>query len=271
MFLLKKFMVFGMILTAAGALSACDSVLFPEYDDGDVYVGDGGRVVRTVPSAGNSLRADMTNVAYEDGVVPAKEMMAEPVPAADVVKPAKTAPVIKMDKFADNERRFEEDERLTAPKAKPEKAKKAKPAAVEPQAPVMSQVAESAAEEEAQAPSVSYRIDTFLFADGSSELGGDNMQRIRQIVKEAKAHNASVVVYGYASSRTRNTDPASHKLANFKVSMERATSVANALKRAGMPAAKIEAQAMSDEAPMYQEVMPEGERLNRRAEVYISY
>ena len=42
-------------------------------------------------------------------------------------------------------------------------------------------------------------------------------------------------------------------------------------RRAGVPAAKISVLAMSDSAPAYQEVMPEGERLNRRAEVYISY
>ncbi len=66
-------------------------------------------------------------------------------------------------------------------------------------------------------------------------------------------------------------DAATHKLANFKVSSERAQNVAAALKKAGVPASKIVVEALSDTAPAYQEVMPEGERLNRRAEVYISY
>jgi outer membrane protein OmpA-like peptidoglycan-associated protein len=47
--------------------------------------------------------------------------------------------------------------------------------------------------------------------------------------------------------------------------------VAAALRRAGMPANKILVEAMSDNRPAYLEVMPEGERLNRRTEVYISY
>ncbi len=76
---------------------------------------------------------------------------------------------------------------------------------------------------------------------------------------------------GYASSRTRNTDAVTHKLANFKISSERAQNVANALRRAGLKADMIEVEALSDSAPVYQEVMPEGERLNRRAEIYIAY
>ena len=120
-------------------------------------------------------------------------------------------------------------------------------------------------------PSLSYRVETIYFDNGSAAVDRKYNANLRNVVKMAKEHNAEVVVYGYASSRTRNTDPASHKLANFKVSMERAQNVADALKRAGVPAGKISVQALSDSAPAYQEVMPEGERLNRRAEIYISY
>lgn len=120
-------------------------------------------------------------------------------------------------------------------------------------------------------PSVSYRMDTFYFANGSSILDSKYNAKIRKIVKEAKAKNATVKVLGFASSRTRNTDIVSHKLANFKVSSERADSVARALRRYGLAADKIETEALSDSAPAYQEVMPEGERLNRRVEVYITY
>ena len=44
-----------------------------------------------------------------------------------------------------------------------------------------------------------------------------------------------------------------------------------ALARAGVSVDRIVSQAMSDSMPMYQEVMPEGERLNRRAEIYLTY
>ena len=94
---------------------------------------------------------------------------------------------------------------------------------------------------------------------------------MRKLAKIVKENDATVTVYGFASSRTRDTDPATHKLANFKVSAERAENTAKALRRAGVPADKITTQAMSDSMPMYQEVMPEGERLNRRAEIYLTY
>ena len=79
------------------------------------------------------------------------------------------------------------------------------------------------------------------------------------------------IMQRFASSRTRNTDAVSHKLANFKVSMDRAQNVAQALRKAGLAAEYIEVEALSDTAPVYLEVMPEGERLNRRAEIYITY
>ena len=120
-------------------------------------------------------------------------------------------------------------------------------------------------------PSVTYLADTFYFDNGSSALPSGSNGKIRAIVREAKKNNAFVRVMGFASSRTRNTDMASHKMANFKVSLARAEAVAAALRRAGMPANKILVEAMSDNRPAYLEVMPEGERLNRRTEVYISY
>ena len=76
---------------------------------------------------------------------------------------------------------------------------------------------------------------------------------------------------GFASSRTRNTDIVSHKLANFNISLQRAQNVAKALQRAGLGSQNIKIEALSDTAPVYLEVMPEGEKMNRRAEVYISY
>lgn len=128
-----------------------------------------------------------------------------------------------------------------------------------------------AAGEEDSGPSVTYRLETFYFSNGSAFLDNDYQQRIREIVKIAKENNAQIRVLGHASSRTRNTDIATHKLTNFKVSQERAEAVAKALRRAGLPASQISIEALSDSNPAYLEVMPEGERLNRRAEVYISY
>ena len=116
-----------------------------------------------------------------------------------------------------------------------------------------------------------YLAETIYFDNGSSVVDYKFYNALREVAKIAKKNNAVVSVYGYASSRTRNTDPATHKLANFKVSAARAESVNKLLIKYGVNANQIVSQALSDSVPMYQEVMPEGERLNRRVEIYLTY
>ena len=226
-------------------LTACASAIFPDFDDNeeDIVVSEGGRVVRQMPEEGSSLKADTKNAAYE-GEEEADEATEEPqgesvdeIIEEETVAAAETVPV-KEENLDEDVEAVEVAEELTT---------------------------------EPTGPSVSYRVDTFYFDNGSAYLSPKYNPNLRKIAKMVRENNASVVVYGHSSSRTRDTDPVSHKLANFKASLERAQNVAAALKRAGVPARKISVQAMSDSAPAYQEVMPEGERLNRRAEVYISY
>lgn len=251
MFLLKKVSVLCGICSAVLLLNACANAVFPEIEDEEeITVSEGGRVVRTLPKEGNSLKADEANRAYEgeeESETPANDSVEQIIEKDESVAAVETKPVLSEEK--------------TAPKQESGKTAKAAEASVSD----MSILTESSV------PSVSYRLDTFYFADGSSVLDSEYNGNIRKIVKEAKANNATVTVYGYASSRTRNTDVVSHKMANFRVSLARAESVAAALRRAGLPASRITVEALSDTAPAYLEVMPEGERLNRRAEVYISY
>lgn len=122
-----------------------------------------------------------------------------------------------------------------------------------------------------KAPSINYQIANILFANGSSAVDVSYNAEIKKIATLAKKHDATIRVLGYASSRTKDTDIVSHKLANFKVSLKRAESVAAALRKAGVKQENITIEALSDSRPLYSEAMPEGERLNRRAEVYISY
>lgn len=237
MFGLRNLVSWSGICAAVVLLNGCASAVFPDFaeDEDDVIIAEGGRVERELPKEGNSLRADTENAAYEDD---------EPVDETESVAAAETKPVVAEDiKEADEEDKVIIPEKKTA----------------------------ATDETEPYTPSVSYRVETIYFANGSAAVEPQYNKALRNVVKTAKKNNAGVIVYGYASSRTRNTDPASHKLANFKVSLERAQNVAAALKKAGMPASKITVEALSDTAPAYLEVMPEGERLNRRAEIYINY
>ena len=132
-------------------------------------------------------------------------------------------------------------------------------------------VVETKNEETAFEPSVTYRLETIYFDNGSAYVSPEYNAKIREAAGLVKNNNARIRVLGYASSRTRNTDIVTHKMANFKISAERAENVAAALRRAGVPAQNITTEALSDTAPAYLEVMPEGERFNRRAEIYVSY
>ena len=119
--------------------------------------------------------------------------------------------------------------------------------------------------------SVFYLAETVYFNNGSSSVDNQYKNKLRSIVKEAKKHNGKIIVQGFASSRTKNTDIIMHKMANMKVSVARAENIAKLLIQYGMPKSRIITEGLSDSRPVYQEVMPEGERLNRRAEIYISY
>ena len=255
--------IFGM----TALLCSCSSAVFPDIteDEEDVVVSQDGdedssfigrkskKIELSMPEEGESLQADTKNVAYDNE-------------KPDIPFAAKTKPVKKEEL---KESKAEAEKALSEnTKKKEEKSKKIDI----PQKPVISAADFAANEEENAIPSVSYRLDTFYFANGSSSLDSQYNKQIRNIVKLAKSKKNSIVtVKGYASSRTRNTDPVSHKLANFKVSAARAQSVAEALKRYGLPASKIQTEALSDSMPAYQEVMTEGERLNRRVDVYIAY
>lgn len=230
-------------------LCSCSSAVFPEIVEDDQAAGSafttkkGGKIEMNVPSEGKSLQADDENISYEDDED--KELDEAMDSDSDrIILPVKANIAHDADTFSEDSDNLREEESIV--EATPLTA-------------------------DDGAPSVSYLVDTFLFANGSAILDSKYNSQIRKIVKEAKANNATVKVLGFASSRTRNTDIASHKLANFKVSSERAESVVKALRRNGLPADKIETEALSDTNPAYQEVMPEGERLNRRVEVYITY
>lgn len=77
--------------------------------------------------------------------------------------------------------------------------------------------AEELPKPENTAPSVTYLAGTVYFNNGSSAVDASYNRQLREIVRLAKAKKATLNVFGYASSRTRNTDIVSHKMANFRV------------------------------------------------------
>jgi outer membrane protein OmpA-like peptidoglycan-associated protein len=117
----------------------------------------------------------------------------------------------------------------------------------------------------------SYQAGVIRFSIGSSQLSGADQGVIRELVPLIREYNATVEIVGHASSRTRNMDPAEHKLINFEVSLKRANAVAQALINAGAPSDRISVVAVGDSQPVSSEAMPLGEAENRRAEIYLIY
>lgn len=249
------------LLAATVMLNGCVSMVFPDFeDDGEIVITDGGKVeVREVNEDG-ILVGDKENAAYEDDEEYADAIIR---PVEEKVEPAKVVEVVSSDIDGNVEvadKKIEENANV-AEKADEILAE----VAVGDEAEVKVQ------EEKGFEPTVQYLAATIHFDNGGAVISSEYNKILREIARLVKENDAHVLVYGFASSRTRDTDPASHKLANFKVSAERAENTAKALRRFGVPANKIMTQAMSDSMPMYQEVMPEGERLNRRAEIYLAY
>ncbi len=256
--LLQKGLKMSLSAVAAILLSGCVSAVFPDFeDDTDIVISDGGQVeVRKVKESG-VLVSDKDNAAYDD------EASGITIEKAEKLEPAAVVEV-KKEKIAPAESKTAEKKTASgnAPKDEVKAADNVKI------------VEGKAAEDDKPAgkmPSMHYLAATIYFEDGGAAVGSSYNATLRKIAKLVKENDAAVTVYGFASSRTRDTDPATHKLINFNISAKRAENTVKALRRAGVPADKITMQALSDSMPMYQEVMPAGERLNRRAEIYLTY
>jgi len=79
----------------------------------------------------------------------------------------------------------------------------------------------------------------------------------------------TIKVIGHASSRTANMPVERHLEVIFQKSQARANAVAQALIKAGVPADRVQIEAVGDSQPIFYESMPKGEDGNRRAEIFV--
>jgi outer membrane protein OmpA-like peptidoglycan-associated protein len=109
------------------------------------------------------------------------------------------------------------------------------------------------------------------FANGSSVVQRRYNQTLKQIADQHKAQGGIIRVVGHASSRTQNLPVARHNIVNFRISVDRAQSVAKALMRLGVSHNAILIIAKSDAEPAFLEAMPKGEAENRRTEIFLDF
>jgi outer membrane protein OmpA-like peptidoglycan-associated protein len=103
-------------------------------------------------------------------------------------------------------------------------------------------------------------------------LSAASRGQIRAAVAAFKAGGGSgtVRVVGHSSSRTANMPVEKHLEVIFEKSQQRANAVAQELIRQGVPASRVQIDAVGDSQPVYYESMPKGEEGNRRAEIFVS-
>lgn len=110
------------------------------------------------------------------------------------------------------------------------------------------------------------------FGNGDTGLGNDDRNLVRRVAEYYKGTaggNGSLAVVGFASSRTSDMEPSAHRQLNYSLSQKRAEAVATELRRRGVAADKVRAEARADAAPVYYEAMPRAEDYNRRVEIYL--
>ena len=109
------------------------------------------------------------------------------------------------------------------------------------------------------------------FAGDGTSLPKSARAQVAQAVAvfQDSGGNGTVKVVGHASSRTANMSVERHLEMIFQKSQARANAVAQALIRAGVPADRVQIEAVGDSQPIFYESMPKGEDGNRRAEIFV--
>jgi len=108
-----------------------------------------------------------------------------------------------------------------------------------------------------------------FFSHGSSDLDARDRSVLRDVAALQQQRGGRLRLVGHSSSRTRNTTPDEHQLANFDMSLARAEAVQEALLSLGVESDVVQAEAVGDAEPVYHEFMPSGEAGNRRVEIFL--
>ena len=115
------------------------------------------------------------------------------------------------------------------------------------------------------------QVATIYFGNGSSRLQARDRAVVHDVVAMFEETGGAIRIVGHSSGITASRNSGRGKLVNFKVSLDRANSVAAELVRNGVPAKYIDVVAHGADSPVYAEYSPNGAAGNRRAEVYLQY
>jgi outer membrane protein OmpA-like peptidoglycan-associated protein len=121
-----------------------------------------------------------------------------------------------------------------------------------------------------QLPQGPVLVATINFVIGSDNLDGRDRGILDNVVTLMQQTGRTVTVVGHASARTAVMDPNRARAINYTLSVQRATSVAQALVAKGAPADRVLVYAVGDNQPVFHEWMETGQVGNQRAEIYLN-
>jgi outer membrane protein OmpA-like peptidoglycan-associated protein len=109
------------------------------------------------------------------------------------------------------------------------------------------------------------------FPGDTTSLPAAAKAQVREAVAAFQAGGGAgtIKVVGHSSSRTANMPVERHLEVIFQKSQARANAVAQAIIKAGVPADRVQIEAVGDSQPVFYESMPKGEDGNRRAEIFV--
>lgn len=108
--------------------------------------------------------------------------------------------------------------------------------------------------------------ETVYFEDGSSSLTNAEQTHLNQAAQTYERVRGQVRLIGHASPDASDTSPGK-LMANYTISLKRASTVAQALLVRGVPPSAIIIEAVGDSSPVYAENAPRADAFNRRVEI----
>jgi outer membrane protein OmpA-like peptidoglycan-associated protein len=101
-----------------------------------------------------------------------------------------------------------------------------------------------------------------MFASGSSKVAASHESLLRQVAEQYLRSGGTIAVIGHASQTVADRADVRRQIANFSVSLDRATAVAQALQRYGVPGEAIAISAQIDGVAL-------NDAQGRRADVFL--
>ncbi len=140
-----------------------------------------------------------------------------------------------------------------------------------PPPPQLPQLAATTDAQPSGRPAQSAQIATIFFGSATAVLTKDDVSVLREVAALQRETGGTVRVVGHSSRGALALDRVKQGLLNFKLSLDRANAVAEALTRFGVARDRLDVIARGDGELLYAESSAVGAAGNRRAEIFLEF